>query len=160
MGAHSGVRSNLRLKSLLLPALLLATPAVAHAQEVLTEISPEAMAKLLTSMGLEVEPVKQEGDSANPALNLELGGYRVVLFLANGNTDAQLFAGFSDAKVKKDKINEWNQRHRFGRAYIDKDGDPVLESDIDFTGGVTRANIKAWVKIYRDLLVEFAKSVN
>jgi hypothetical protein len=35
----------------------------------------------------------------------------------------------------------------------------VLESDIDFTGGVTEANIKAWVKLFRSLAGEYSKFV-
>ena len=37
-------------------------------------------------------------------------------------------------------------KDRNGVIDIDQDGDAVLESDLDFTGGVTEANIKAWVQ--------------
>jgi hypothetical protein len=34
------------------------------------------------------------------------------------------------------KVNEWNRNKRFGKAYIDDDGDPFLEMDVnlDFDG--------------------------
>ncbi|HXZ67225.1 MAG TPA: YbjN domain-containing protein, partial [Alphaproteobacteria bacterium] len=32
------------------------------------------------------------------------------------------------------EINSWNGAHRFGRAYIDQDGDAALEMDIDAIG--------------------------
>jgi hypothetical protein len=82
------------------------------------------------------------------------------LILAKDHTDAQLYVGFGGRQVSAEKVNEWNARHRFARAYRDKDGEPVLESDIDFTGGVTEANIKAWVKLFRDLMGAYSKFVH
>jgi hypothetical protein len=117
------------------------------------------MTKILTSMGLELQEAKGSGD-AERAIKFDLGGYRVVLFLAKDDSDAQLFVGFGGKEVSTDKVNEWNVGHRFARAYRDKDGDAVLESDIDFTGGVTEANIKAWIKLFRQVMNEYAKFVH
>ncbi|MEI9850087.1 MAG: YbjN domain-containing protein [Sphingomonas sp.] len=48
--------------------------------------------------------------------------------------------GFTDPVVSTDRINEWNRDHRYGRAYIDKEGDPVVEMDVDLDkGGISRA---------------------
>ena len=97
----------------LLAALALCTlPASARAQDVLTEVSPKKMTKSLTSMGLEVEEAKSK-DGEQPPLKFDLGGYRVLLFLANKNTDAQLFIGFGEQQISTDKTNEWNSKHRF-----------------------------------------------
>ena len=46
-------------------------------------------------------------------------------------------------------MNEWNKAHRFSRAYIDKDGDPCIEGDLDLdSGGMSRAlfldNLETW----------------
>lgn len=124
-----------------------------HAQKALTEVPPDRMAEILTSMGLELQA--REGTGEQTVLRIELASYSTSLILANKNTDAQLYAWFK-GKLKPEKANEWNKRYRFGRAYVDDDGDAVLESDIDFTGGVTEANIKAWIKLYRDQLGAFA----
>jgi hypothetical protein len=147
-------------RSLLIALALYMLPAVARAQDVLTEVSPKRMTKILTSMGLEIQESKGSGEGEQRALKFDLGGYRVVLFLAKDNSDAQLFVGFGGKEVSTDKTNEWNTGHRFARAYRDKDGDAVLESDIDFTGGVTEANIKAWIKLFRHLTGEYAKFVH
>lgn len=147
-------------RSVIVALALCMLPAAARAQEMLTEVSAKKMTKILTSMGLEVEELKGSGESQNRALKLELAGYRVVLFLAKDDSDAQLFVGFRDKQISAEKANQWNSEHRFTRAYRDKDGDAVLESDIDFTGGVTEANIKAWVKIFRDLTSQYAKFVH
>ena len=49
-------------------------------------------------------------------------------------------------------INEWNSSQRFGRAFLDKENDPVLEMDVDLDdGGVTPLlfidNLEFWVSI-------------
>lgn len=142
---------------LVLIAFCLIVPAAAWGQDVLTEVSPKRMNKILASMGLEVQETKTTSDGKTPVLKFELGGYRVVLFLAKDHTDAQLFVGFGGQEVTPEKMNEWNRSHRFTRAYRDSDGDPVLESDIDFTGGVTEANIKAWIKIFRNSTGQYAR---
>jgi hypothetical protein len=146
-------------RSVLVALALYLMPAAAQAQDVLTEVSPKRMTKILTSMGMEVEEPKGSGEDAQRVLRFDLGGYRVVLFLAKDNSDAQLFVGFRGKDLSTDKANDWNREHRFGRAYRDKEGDAVLESDIDFTGGVTEANIKAWVKLFRNLAGEYSKFV-
>jgi hypothetical protein len=33
------------------------------------------------------------------------------------------------------KVNQWNSSSRFARAYVDDDGDPILEADLDMDGG-------------------------
>jgi hypothetical protein len=142
---------------LVLIAFCLMVPAAAWAQDVLTEVSPKRMNKILTSMGLEVVETKTTSDGKTPVIKFELAGYRVVLFLAKDHSDAQLFVGFGGQQVTAEKMNDWNRGHRFTRAYRDSDGDPVLESDIDFTGGVTEENIKAWIKIFRNSTGQYSK---
>jgi len=46
-------------------------------------------------------------------------------------------AGYDlDTGITASKVNEWNRNKRFGKAYIDDDGDPYLEMDVnmDFDG--------------------------
>lgn len=137
-------------------AFAVIAPAAARAQDVHEEISPDRMNRFLTSMGLEAEV---GGDDETPSLKFELGGWKVVLFLANKNTDAQLYVGFLDTPLSFEQANDWNRRRRFARAYQDTDGDAVLEADLDFTGGVTEEAVKAWIRLFRDQVNEFAKFV-
>jgi hypothetical protein len=149
----------MRVHRLLLVLLAFCTmmPAGAWGQDVLTEVSPKKMTKILTSMGLEVQEAKTTSDGENPVIKFELGGYSTLLFLAKDHSDAQLFVGFRGQQITPEQMNDWNREHRFIRGYRDRDGDSVLESDIDFTGGVTEANVKSWVKIFRGVTGEYAK---
>ena len=123
-------------------ALLAAPVRSAAAQDVMTAVSAKHLEAILTGMGFDFT---QKNDHT---WKFELGDKNVLLFLENDNTDAQLYIGFGDTKVSMSKMNEWNKSHRFTRAYADDESNPVLESDLDFTGGVTDETIKAWIKLY------------
>lgn len=140
-------------------ALCVMLPNIAGAQKVMTEVSPKEMTKILTSMGFEMLEGKGGGSGPDHPLQFDLAGYRTGLFLLNDNTDAQIYVGFK-TKVSAEKMNEWNRGHRFTRAYQDEDGEAALEADLDFAGGVTEASLKAWIKLYRELLIEYAKFIH
>jgi hypothetical protein len=51
-----------------------------------------------------------------------------------------------------ERINEWNRSQRFGRAYLDKENDPILEMDLDLDdGGVSHLlfidNLEFWASV-------------
>ncbi|HEY4168655.1 MAG TPA: YbjN domain-containing protein [Reyranella sp.] len=50
---------------------------------------------------------------------------------------AVLKAGFSKKGVAPQRILDWNRDKRFGRAYLDKVGDPWVEMDVDVEHGAT-----------------------
>ena len=58
-----------------------------------------------------------------------------------------------------DKINEWNRSKRFSRAYLDADGDAVVEMDLNLRGGVTRDNIEANFSNWRLILDQFTAHI-
>lgn len=52
-----------------------------------------------------------------------------------------------DAAFPLASINEWNRTKLYGRAYLDGDGDPTLETLVRLHGGVTLAHLReehAW----------------
>jgi hypothetical protein len=38
-------------------------------------------------------------------------------------------------------VNEWNRTKRYSRSYLDEEGDPFLELDLDLAGGVLKERI-------------------
>jgi hypothetical protein len=51
-----------------------------------------------------------------------------------------------------ERINAWNRAQRFGRAYLDDEGDPILEMDVDLDdGGLSRLlfidNVEFWTSV-------------
>lgn len=45
-------------------------------------------------------------------------------------------------------INDWNRSKRFSRAYIDRDGDAVLESDLDVSMGIPLGAISRFIDMF------------
>ncbi len=134
--------------------LLGTLPRPLKAQDVMTTVSDKHMEGILSGMGLDFTKLKDH------SWKFDLGGYKVILFLENDNTDAQLYIGFSDKTVTAKRMNEWNKAKRFSRAYADDDENPVLETDLDFAGGVTDDGLKAWIKLYRGLVTSYVKFIN
>ncbi len=84
---------------------------------------------------------------------------KIIIF--NKGETMQLHAGFKiKERITLSRINEWNKTKRFAKAYLDKDGDPVLEADIELTGGVTEKNIKEWFKTYVICLKAFRTHIS
>ena len=43
-------------------------------------------------------------------------------------------------------VNRWNQNKRYGKAYLDHDGDPVIDFDLDIKGGLTKKAVVEWIE--------------
>ena len=57
-----------------------------------------------------------------------------------GCSDIQFYAGFSH-KVSVEAVNEWNQKKRFGKAYIDGDGDVCIDMSVSMAHGLPRETL-------------------
>lgn len=134
--------------------MLASTAPTASAQEIMSSVSGKKMESILSGMDVDFEK------KSDTSWRLDLDGKKVLLIMANDNTDAQLYIGFGDVKVNAKKMNDWNSNHRFGRAYSDDDENPVLESDLDFAGGVTDEIIQAWIKLFGAQVKSYIKFLN
>ena len=140
---------------LFLLALIL-VPALA--QGVRTGITPGEMEALLKAGSYRYERVEEGG---SVYFHLRLAGLMAVLFLQDcreGSCESLLlYAGFStDNPPSLELVNEWNREKRFSRAYLDEEGDPVLEADLDLAGGVADGAIRAFLDLFEENLRAFA----
>ena len=72
---------------------------------------------------------------------VEPGSYASLLF----------YAGWAvEDEVSLATINYWNSQSRFGRAYVDDRGDPVIELDLLMAGGVTAETIREYIKVFAE----------
>jgi hypothetical protein len=131
---------------------------VPQVPQVVTSLTAEEMEAILKEAGYRYERVKE---GAEVFFSLRIGGLRALLFLTDCNGgrcgSLQLFAGFKMGKPPTlERINAWNREKRFSRAYLDKDGDPVLESELDLEGGVTRQAIISFLETFEISLSRFA----
>ncbi len=47
-----------------------------------------------------------------------------------------------------ERTNDWNRQYRFSNAYIDADGDAVLESDLDLDGGIALKRVAEFIETF------------
>src|SRR5215469_13342232 len=71
---------------------------------------------------------------------------------------AELFVYYSDG-TSLEAVNEWNNTRFGSTAFLDKDGNAVLESLLVLTGGVSEANVNTFITNFRDFAVDYARFV-
>jgi hypothetical protein len=120
--------------------LLTSSEVRADQGEIIKELSATNTERILEALKIEYSEV-----SAG-TYRFNLGGYKTLLF--NKGKNLRFYASFKK-KTTLGRINDWNASKRYTRAYLDKDGDPVLEADLDLEGGVSYGALaeffKTWV---------------
>lgn len=115
---------------------------------VLEQAGPDVYARAVETAGFSIM------NRTERFIQIDMFGLKVQLFPQPSS--AQLFAGFSSSRAMSPIIiNEWNRTKRFSRSYIDREGDPILESDIDLEGGVTEKAIVTWIQTFAISLKAF-----
>jgi hypothetical protein len=69
-----------------------------------------------------------------------------LLFVARWQSDH-----FNDKSM-----GDWNRKKRFGKAYLDDDGNPSVELSVNLRHGVSRGNLVDTFDWWRLIMVEFA----
>lgn len=133
------------LPALLTPMLLvgLATtvPAAdAGLDDVVDDVTVDELVEFMDNEGYAVE-VHERG-----FVQWKLDGFRCQVFIADDSESMQFHASFSDGNATLKRANEWNATKRYSRSYIDEEGDPHLELDLDMCGGVTPDRIRDFLK--------------
>lgn len=89
----------------------------------------------------------------------KMEGYTVAFFVLSDGESVQAYFGRTGTKARLADVNKWNKDKRYSRAYIDDDGDPVLELDLDMAGGVTAARIKDFISTVKLSVSLFSSEV-
>jgi hypothetical protein len=145
----------------LLAALLMAAPAHAQmvkAQDPATVLAAMEAGGFTASMG-------KDGEGA-PMISSEHQGtkFKVLFYNCAGERNCatvQFHAGYDlEGATPLEKINAWNKSQRFGRAYVDGEGDPILQMDLDLDdGGLSRALFLDNLEFWTSLLAQFEKHI-
>ncbi len=88
--------------------------------------------------------------------------YTLYFYLCEENEnckDIHFVAYWTETDVTLSDVNRWNQDYRFGRAYIDTDGDPVLTYFVNLNGGVSFENLDDTFDWWRVMLTSFDEEV-
>lgn len=102
-------------------------------------ISPAVMAAIMKSEGYTITGSEDRGSMGGHSLYVQDG---LKHFAIATSTSLQVRIYFKGLMREKDRlpfVNDWNRRKKFTKAYVDDDGDFVLEGEIELVGGrVTR----------------------
>ncbi|WP_428629468.1 YbjN domain-containing protein [Sphingopyxis sp.] len=162
------------MKTLFAVAMLAASPAQgatentaplqeATAANVPIRADAGQIAKLLSDEGYRAK-IETEDDGTPFIKSGSSGRDFTVLFLGcDGGVKVgpcksiEFYTGFTIGKrFPMERTNEWNAKNRYGRAYVDKDNDPVIEMDLHLdAGGMPRAQFVENLLIWTDVMANF-----
>jgi hypothetical protein len=145
----------MKSKWVVLAAFAAAFPLPAQAQMVKAQ-DPDSLVQALQGAGYTAKlGTDKVGD---PMITSGVSGTSFQIFFYNcidhkACATVQFHSGYDLTNpVSLERINEWNRGQRFGRAYLDKENDPILEMDVDLDdGGLAPLlfidNIEFWASI-------------
>ena len=123
-------------------------------------INVETLADELRSYGYQAKTITlSDGsvaiDSASSGIKFRLSRYSCTE--AGGACSVDIGATWLTSKepVAIAKLNDFNAKYRFAKAYNDSDGDLILKMYVTLTGGVTKKNFKASFDRWISILGEF-----
>jgi len=91
-----------------------------------------------------------------------------VRFMAEGRTfglyryadgDLQMFYGITGVELLASDVNDWNRTYRLSRAYLDENGDPVLEADLLANAGLSPRIVTEFVRVFVDASAQYRNFV-
>ena len=119
---------------------------------VITTMTMDDLDGVLRRMGYSFERV--EGKDRQRRFRLE--GRPVTVTLSERGNNVMLWSYVvGGGNVTVQKVNEWNKTKRFSRAYLDSDGDPNVEWDVDLDGGSTIGAVEEGIRTFGLVLQAF-----
>ncbi len=146
------------LFALIAVAFTLATSGIAVAQHsgastVIQTISSPELAQIFKDEGYSYL-VDSDGD-----IRWKIDGVKTLVVRSEKGNQLSFSVSFDVDRNLAEKVNEWNKSKRFSRSYLDKEGDPVLQCDLELDGGITRARVADFLKTCRVSLSAWTKEV-
>ncbi len=124
-----------------------------NAQDVLTRISAPALQQIFKDEGYSFET---DGDGD---IIWKIEGVRTYVIRSKEGNQITFRLAFNNENTTLAKVNAWNKSKRFSRSYLDDDGDPVLQLDLELDGGITKERIVDYLKTCRVSMAAWAKEV-
>lgn len=145
--------------------LALLAPGILPAQDLVTAADPEKILEIARGFGSAELDTADEGQ---PRITGRLDGTRYTVFFygctaGRDCTTIQFWTYLSAPPDAMEAVNAFNRDHRFGKAYIDADGDIAIEMDVNLWAGVTPTNLDDtfdwWRLVLEQVETSFSDSV-
>ncbi|AKR56054.1 hypothetical protein GCM10011321_07160 [Youhaiella tibetensis] len=106
----------------------------------------------------------EKQDNGDPKIKGDIDGITYAIYFMNCTKgknceDLNFYSGFLDLKPDMDVINAWNRDKRFGKAYLDSDGDAVVEMDLNLEHGISTDNLDADISVWSLVVGQYAEHV-
>lgn len=140
-----------------LPLLLAPRPSAAGSlsdDQVVTTLQGKELKEILSAEGYGDIEIDEDDD-----LIFKIEGTKVLILTSADHSNLLAAIAWTETDASLRKVNAWNQSKKFSRAYIDDDGDPVLELDLDLDGGVTVARVKDFIESVKLSISMFRQEV-
>lgn len=123
----------------------------------LGRIMPRQMAAILRERGNSAEITTENNRTR---ITTEIVGLRTSVHFYSCNDDGCQSIQYRTLFRRNERftlafVNAWNFEKRFAKAYLDRDGDLVLEWDVDLDGGVTVAYVAETISTFQAMLNTF-----
>ncbi|NRT57212.1 YbjN domain-containing protein [Sphaerotilus uruguayifluvii] len=142
-----------------LAAFAMAVPGMSGAVELVTAKFPQTIFQIARGYGSAELSKDASGD---PRIIGRINGIKYGIYFygcTNGENcvDIQFLSSWSGASVSQSDMNDWNRTRRFGKAYLDREGDPVLEMSVNLDQGVTKENLEKTFEWWSRITTQFKK---
>lgn len=134
----------------------------AGAQEMIDGTDPEAVVNLVRGYG---SATLEKAADDTPMVRGRIEGTGFVIYFYGCDDDdvncrsVGFRASWNADATTVEAVNGWNRDKRFGRAFLDEEGDPVLEMDVNLFGSVTSVNFDDTVDWWRIIMADFQTNV-
>ncbi len=123
---------------------------------------PEAAA-WLQKAGYKAELTKDEG--GDPLIDSAADGHAFKVYFYDckeGRCGALQFSAGFDRKepLALEKANEWNRKNRYLKVYLDDDGDPYVQYDVNVNAGRTVSGLDDDFGVWTSMLGEFTTFID
>jgi len=115
-------------------------------------VSKSEVSKILSDQGYNVEDV----DATKLKVTVDV--YTIVVAIDGADGDISFITwipGISANDIGYQFLNKFNNEVKFGRAYIDRDGDVAIQMDRNAAGGVSSENIESDFDVFLLLINKF-----
>lgn len=125
----------------------------------LARIMPRQMAAVLRERG---NPAEITTENNRTRITTEIGSWRTSVHFYSCNDGGCQSIQYRSLFRRSERftlafVNAWNFEKRFAKAYLDRDGDLVLEWDVDLDGGVTINYVAETISTFQAMLNTFSR---
>ncbi len=139
----------MRIIATVAAAMLLFTPLAGASA---ASVSKETVSEILTGQGYNVR------DYDANKVTVEISDYLILVAVDGADGDISFVTwlpGVRAGDVGYQFLNKFNNEVKFGRAYVDKDGDVTIQMDRNSSGGVSAKNIESDFDVFLLLINKF-----